>query len=56
MLKVFDLLGREVAILANEEKPGGSYSLQWNAANLPGGVYFYRIEEGPFVQTKKYCS
>ena len=52
-LKVFDLLGREVAILVNEEKPAGSYEVTWNAANLPSGVYFYQLKAGDFVETKK---
>ena len=52
-LKVFDLLGREVATLVNEEKPVGSYELTWNAANLPGGVYFYQLKAGSFIEIKK---
>ena len=43
-LKVFDLLGREVAVLVNEEKLPGSYSVSWNAGNMPSGVYFSRLE------------
>ena len=52
-LKVFDLLGREVAMLVNEEKHAGSYSVEWNAANMPSGVYFYRLQTNDFVKTKK---
>jgi len=52
-LKVFDILGREIATLVNEKREAGSYSVLWNAENMPGGVYFYRIEAGQFVQTKK---
>ena len=52
-LKVFDLLGREVAVLVNEEKSAGRYSVQWNAAMLPSGVYFYRLDAGSFSQTRK---
>jgi photosystem II stability/assembly factor-like uncharacterized protein len=52
-IKVFDLLGQEIATLVNEEKPVGTYEVNWNAANLPSGVYFYRIQAGSFVQTRK---
>jgi len=40
ILKVYDLLGREVEILVNEIKPHGSYSIEWNPKNLSSGVYF----------------
>ena len=52
-LKVYDILGREVATLVNEEKPAGSYELKWDAASLPSGIYFYKIQAGSFAQTKK---
>jgi len=52
-LKVFDVLGNEVATLVSEEKPAGSYEITFNAANLPSGVYFYRLQTGSFVETKK---
>ncbi len=52
-LSVFDLLGREVAQLVNTEKPAGSYSVTWNALNVPSGVYFYRLSAGNFTETKK---
>lgn len=52
-LKVFDLIGREVAILANEELSAGNHSRQWNAANMPSGVYFYRLQAGQLTLTKK---
>ena len=52
-LKIHDLLGREVAILVNEEKPAGSYSVRWNATNIPSGVYFYRLTAEGFSETKK---
>jgi hypothetical protein len=42
-LRVFDLLGREVAVLVNEEKPAGAYRVTWNATGFPSGVYFYRL-------------
>jgi uncharacterized delta-60 repeat protein len=52
-LKVFDALGREVASLVSEELHAGTYSLQWNAAGSPSGVYFYRLQTGSFTETKK---
>jgi photosystem II stability/assembly factor-like uncharacterized protein len=52
-LTIMDLLGREVAELVNEEKPAGSYSVQWYAANFPSGVYFYRLTAGGFSETKR---
>jgi len=52
-LKVYGVLGNAVATLVNEKKPAGTYELKWNAANLPSGVYFYRIQAGSFVETKK---
>jgi hypothetical protein len=52
-LKVYDILGNEVAILVNSEKPSGVYVVEWNAANVPSGVYFYQLKTGSFVQTKK---
>ena len=53
IIKVFNLLGREVAELVNEEKGAGSYQVSFNASSLSSGVYFYRIRAGDFVQTKK---
>ncbi|HSH65925.1 MAG TPA: alpha/beta hydrolase-fold protein, partial [Bacteroidia bacterium] len=52
-LKIYDVLGREVAVLVNEKKPAGNYELTWNAANLPSGVYFYQLKAGAFTATKK---
>jgi photosystem II stability/assembly factor-like uncharacterized protein len=52
-LKILDLLGREVARLVNEQRPAGTYSVMWNAGNLPSGVYFYQLRAGSFVETKK---
>ncbi|MCW9094394.1 MAG: S8 family serine peptidase, partial [Ignavibacteriaceae bacterium] len=53
VIKVFDILGNEIETLVNEEKLLGTYELNWNAANLPSGVYFYQIKAGSFVETKK---
>lgn len=53
-IKVYDLLGREVAVLVNSEfKKAGSYAVNWNASNFASGVYFYRIEAGDFVEAKR---
>ncbi len=52
-LKVYDILGREVATLVNEEKPAGTYEVTWNASNQPSGVYFYQLKAGNFTATKK---
>jgi hypothetical protein len=52
-LKVFDVLGREVATLANDVKQPGEYVATWNAEKVPSGVYFYRLTAGNFIETKK---
>ncbi|MGA9118492.1 MAG: T9SS type A sorting domain-containing protein, partial [Bacteroidota bacterium] len=53
IVKVFDLLGREVATLVNEVKQPGTYSVQFDGSHLASGVYFYRLQAGTFVDTKK---
>jgi len=52
-LKVFDLLGREVATLMNEIQPAGSQSVTFDGSGLASGIYFYRFQAGDFVTTKK---
>jgi hypothetical protein len=52
-LKVFDMLGREVATLLNEERALGSHEVTWDAKGLASGMYFYRLQTTSFVQTKK---
>jgi hypothetical protein len=52
-LKVYDILGSEVATLVNEEKPIGTYEITWYAENLPSGVYFYRLQANNFTQIRK---
>jgi len=54
-LKVYDVLGNEVATLVNENKPAGVYEIEFNASkyNLTSGIYFYKLVAGSFVQTKK---
>ena len=53
-LKVFDLLGREVAALVNEEKPAGKYEVKFDGSNLTSGIYFYRLSAGNYTNTKKF--
>lgn len=60
IIKVFDIAGREVGTLVNKEKPAGTYEVNFNAANLSSGIYFYRLQADPstgsgqgFVQIKK---
>ncbi len=52
-LKVFDLIGRDVATIISEELSAGDHSRQWNAANMTSGVYFYRLQAGNYSNTKK---
>jgi photosystem II stability/assembly factor-like uncharacterized protein len=52
-LKVYDMLGREVAMLVNEFKQAGYYSLDFNASNLSSGIYFYKLQANDFTDIKK---
>lgn len=52
-LKVYDVLGNEIAILINEEKPPGIYEVEWDASSLSSGVYFYQLNIGQLLSTKK---
>jgi hypothetical protein len=52
-LEVYDILGREITTLVNEVKSPGNYEVNFNATNLPSGIYFYRLQAGSFVETKK---
>jgi photosystem II stability/assembly factor-like uncharacterized protein len=52
-LKVFDALGRKVSTLITEELSAGNHTRQWNAQNISSGVYFYRLQAGLFIETKK---
>ena len=52
-LKVIDGSGNKITTLINEEKPAGSYEVEFNGKKLQSGVYFYRIQAGSFVETKK---
>ncbi len=52
-LKVYDVLGKEVAALVNEEKPAGSYKVEFNAGNLSSGIYFYKLRANNYTKTLK---
>ncbi|MBK8549988.1 MAG: serine hydrolase [Ignavibacteria bacterium] len=52
-LKVFDALGKEVAVLVNENLNAGTYEVDFSGANLPSGIYFYKLISGDFTETKK---
>jgi hypothetical protein len=52
-LKVYNVLGQEVAALVNETKSAGRYSVAWNATGVASGVYWYRLQAGDFTQTRK---
>jgi len=53
ILKVYDILGNEVAVLVNEQKQAGNYQIDFDASELTGGVYFYQLTTNSFVDTKK---
>jgi hypothetical protein len=53
VIKVFDILGNEIETLVNEEKLAGTYEVEFSRISLPSGVYFYRLQAGDFVETKK---
>ena len=53
-LKVYDVLGNEVATLLNEEKAAGTYKINFNAVGLASGIYFYQLKAGNFIDTKKF--
>ncbi|MFN3560808.1 MAG: T9SS type A sorting domain-containing protein, partial [Chloroherpetonaceae bacterium] len=52
-LKVYDVLGKEVATLVNGRQEAGSYSVPFNASRLSSGMYFYRLQAGEYVETRK---
>jgi hypothetical protein len=52
-LKVYDVLGNEVATLVNEEKPAGSYEVEFDSDGLTSGIYFYQLRGGIYIETKK---
>jgi hypothetical protein len=52
-LKIYDVLGNEIATLINEEKPAGKYEVNYDASTLSSGIYFYQLRAGDYVETKK---
>lgn len=52
-LKIYDILGREVATLVNKHQSPGNYQVEWHAANNPSGVYFYQLKAGNYSEVKK---
>ena len=52
-LRIYDIIGREIAVLISETKEPGSYSVKFNASNLSSGIYFYRLAQSDVVITKK---
>ena len=52
-LKIFNVLGQLLTTLVDEQRNGGAYSVEWNATEVASGVYFYQLQAGEFVQTKK---
>ena len=52
-INVYDILGREIKQLVNEQKNAGTYNIEFNASKLATGVYFYRMQAGSFAETKK---
>ncbi|HAB54257.1 MAG TPA: T9SS C-terminal target domain-containing protein, partial [Ignavibacteriales bacterium] len=52
-LKVYDVLGKEVTTLVNNELEAGSHSVNFDASNLSSGIYFYELRAGNFIQNKK---
>jgi hypothetical protein len=52
-IKVYNVLGKEVATLVNEEKPTGNYEVEFDATALPSGIYFYRFQTSSYHDTKK---
>jgi hypothetical protein len=52
-LMVYDIMGREIAMLVNEYRPMGTHKIVWNASSMPSGIYFYRLETSSFTRTQK---
>ena len=52
-LKVYDILGREIATLVNKKQQPGNYEVDFNGTDLPSGIYIYKLRMGDFLQTKK---
>jgi hypothetical protein len=53
IIKVYDVLGNEIITLVDEYKPAGTYEIIFNAEGFTSGVYFYRLQAGTFIETRK---
>jgi hypothetical protein len=53
LLKIYNVLGNEIATIVNEELPVGNYNVEYDASNLPSGIYFYTLTTNDFSETKK---
>ena len=53
ILNVYDVLGKEIETLVNEQKPSGTYEVEFDATNLPSGIYLYQLNAGSYTETKK---
>ena len=53
VLKIYDLLGRDITSLVNEKQNAGSYEVEWNASGFPSGIYFYKLETEKYSEVKK---
>jgi len=53
ILKIYDILGREIATLVNRKQKAGNYEVQFNAKDLTSGIYFYKLQSGNFVESRK---
>ena len=52
-LRIYDILGSEVATLVNDEQEAGYYEVSWNASNFASGMYVYRLQAGDYISSKK---
>jgi hypothetical protein len=52
-LKIYDVIGNEIAVLINEVKDAGTYNVEFNADRFSSGVYYYTLKAGSFTSTKK---
>ena len=52
-LKVYDILGKELAVIVNENQKPGEYEVVWNASTESSGVYIYKLKAGNFIETKQ---
>lgn len=52
-LKVYDILGKEIATLVNQKQSAGNYGVEFDGSNLPSGIYFYKLTTDDFSETKR---